>query len=69
MCVKDPSLLKISRMWWYKLRSRKDKKTEVRRTIMTDMRRLATLYIHMKKSEEILGKLPESEGNISDLFR
>ena len=26
VCVKDPSLLKIGRMWWYKLRSRKDKK-------------------------------------------
>lgn len=54
---------------WEKQRSKINKKTEVRKSVMTDMRRLVTLYLGMQKAEEELGELPAKEGNVSDLFK
>lgn len=39
-------LLIIGQNLYDKLRGKQDKKTEVRRSVMSDMRRLATLYMH-----------------------
>ena len=69
VCTTDSVLLKLGRRLWYKQKRKADKKTEVRRSVMTDMRRLASLYLHMVDKEQTLGALPIKEGNLSDLYR
>lgn len=70
ICTTDRVLLQIGKKWWNKLKRKTDKKTEVRRTVMADMRRLASLYSEMKGTEKTIGReLPEKEGNVSDIFK
>ncbi|KAJ8027169.1 hypothetical protein HOLleu_32230 [Holothuria leucospilota] len=69
LCINDSWLTKIGKRLWEKQRSKINKKTEVRKSVMTDMRRLAALYLGMQKAEEELGELPAKEGNVSDLFK
>ena len=68
VCTSDAVLLKIGRRLWYKQKRKVDKKVEVRKSVMTDMRRMANLYLHMLDQEEQLGPFKKKEGNISDLF-
>ena len=52
-----------------KEKRKQSQQAEVRKSVMSDMRRLANLYLHMKASEETLGKLPTDDGNIGDIFK
>nr|XP_054753532.1 uncharacterized protein LOC129259256 [Lytechinus pictus] len=69
MCKTDPVLLTIGRRLWSKQKRKVDKKTEVRKSVMRDMRRLASLYKIMQQTESKLGELPAKEGNVSDLMK
>lgn len=69
MCKNDPVLLQIGRRLWSKQKRKVDKKTEVRKSVMRDMRRLATLYKIMQQTQSKLGKLASKEGNVSDLMK
>ena len=48
MCQTDEMITMIGSKLYSKTKARQDKKTEVRRSVMTDMRRLATLFMHFK---------------------
>ena len=67
-CINDECLMEIGRRLWSKQKRKVDKHTEVRKSAMADMWRLATLYIEMRKAEETLGELPVRKGDVSDLF-
>ncbi|XP_033101539.1 uncharacterized protein LOC117104801 [Anneissia japonica] len=69
VCTTDPILIHIGQRLWYKIKTKQDKKMEVRRSVMTDMRRLACLYLEMLKHEETLGQIPSKEGNVADMFK
>ncbi len=69
LCTSDPILLQIGKKWWNKEKRKVDKRTEVRKSVMTDMRRIASVYSNMRKAEETLGEMPDKTGNLSDLFR
>ncbi|XP_041473734.1 AF4/FMR2 family member 1-like [Lytechinus variegatus] len=69
LCQTDPVLAKIGRRLWDKEKKKKNKRAEVRKSVMSDMRRLANLYIHMKDTEATLGKLRSEDGNVGDLFK
>ncbi|XP_072042710.1 LOW QUALITY PROTEIN: uncharacterized protein [Amphiura filiformis] len=68
-CTTDIVLLQVGKKLWNKQKRKVDKKNEVRKSIMSDMRRLASLYSNMKKAEETMGQLPVKDGNISDMFK
>jgi len=45
LCQLNPTLLSIGEWQYSKINKKKDKKTEVRKSVMTGMRRLALLYL------------------------
>lgn len=69
VCKRDPVLLTIGRRLWEKERKIMDKKDEVRKSVMTDMRRLGNLYIEFQKTERTHGQLPIKKGDVSDIFQ
>ncbi|XP_033114799.1 uncharacterized protein LOC117115204 isoform X2 [Anneissia japonica] len=69
MCVKDKVLMNIGKRLWSKQKRKVDKAVEVRKSVMADMRRLASLHIAFRKTEESLGELPVKTGNVSDLLQ
>ena len=69
LCIKDPVLLQIGKKLWNKHKRKEDKRTEVRKSVMADMRRLASLYSKMKKVQDTLGEMPVKDGNISDMYK
>ena len=68
-CVKDRVLVQVGQMMYHRVKSRENKKDEVRRNIMTDMRRLVAIHREMERTEKTMGNLPTKQGNISDIFR
>jgi len=48
LCQTEPTIKLIGCKLYSKINTRKDKKMQVKQTVMTDMRRLATLFIHFK---------------------
>ena len=48
-CRTDACLMKIGKSLWQKMRRKPGKKTEVKKSVMRDMRRLAQLFIAMKE--------------------
>ncbi|PIK36317.1 hypothetical protein BSL78_26845 [Apostichopus japonicus] len=69
LCTKDPVVLMIGKRLWEKQKRKMDKKTEVRRSVMTDMRRLSALYLEMKTTEKVLGEFPCKNGDAGDIFK
>nr|XP_054772046.1 uncharacterized protein LOC129280011 [Lytechinus pictus] len=67
MCTTDPVLMEIGKKLWSKKR-KVDRKAEVRRGVMRDMRRIGTFYQEMLNSEEKLGPLKVKKGDVSDIF-
>ena len=57
VCTTDEVLLKIGRALYNKVKSKEDKAAEVRKSVITEMRRLASLYLSMKRVEDtFIGK-------------
>ena len=52
LCQQDETIVKIGCKLYRKLKSRQDKKVEVRRSVMTDMRRLGHVFIHFRDEVE-----------------
>jgi len=50
ICQTDSMVTMIGSKLYTKVKARVDKKTEVRRSVMADMRRLSTLYVHFKNA-------------------
>ena len=50
LCRSDPHIQAIGRRLYEKMRAKQDKKTEVKRSVRSDMRRLATLFLNFKKA-------------------
>ena len=48
LCQTDSMITMIGSKLYTKVKARVDKKTEVRRSVMSDMRRLAALYVHFQ---------------------
>ena len=48
LCQQDETIVMIGSKLFRKLKSRKDKKVEVRRSVMTDMRRLGHVFTHFR---------------------
>jgi len=59
-------LLIIGQKLYDKLRGKQDKKTEVRRSVMSDMRRLATLYTHFTEQMTSAGN---SDKEFVDMYK
>ncbi|PIK46605.1 hypothetical protein BSL78_16538 [Apostichopus japonicus] len=53
ICREDPVILNVGKRLWDKGRAKENKKTEVRKSVMSDMRRLASLYLHFKEQKTI----------------
>lgn len=52
----------------HKVSVRQTKKNEVRKGVMTSMRRLSALYLLFLKQQEELGVVKQREGNVADMF-
>jgi len=64
LCRENEALVMIGWKLYLKVKARKDKKVEVKRSVMTDMRRLANLFCHFRK----LSQDPQ-QVDVSDMFR
>jgi len=62
LCRSDEHILAIGRRLYEKRQAKKDKKTEVKRSVMSDMRRLATLYMNFRNAGR---KVQVDNGNLS----
>nr|XP_054761399.1 uncharacterized protein LOC129267799 [Lytechinus pictus] len=69
LCQSDPILREIGKRLWLKQNKKPDKKTEVRKSVMTDMRRLARLYLTLISVQDNIGPLLVKAGNVSDLMQ
>ena len=69
-CKKDPVIRIIGMHLWDKGRGKADqKKNEVRKSVWTNMRRLAALYLTFKETHEMQNNDKElKEDNAGDLF-
>ncbi|XP_030840614.1 uncharacterized protein LOC115923643 [Strongylocentrotus purpuratus] len=67
-CRTDKVIVNVGHRLWTKHRSKKDKKLEVRKSVMADMRRLATLYTEFKKKHEVHGTADLTMGHAGDMF-
>lgn len=63
---KDPTIQLIGKFLWQKEKTKVDKKDEVRKGVMQDMRNLATLYRYYQ--DETAGMSEETDGGAKDMF-
>lgn len=68
LCRQDTVLDDIGRRLWSK-QTKMDKRAGVRKSVMTDMRRLAGLYLALKDTQGNLGALPVYAQNVSGLMQ
>ncbi|PIK40701.1 hypothetical protein BSL78_22456 [Apostichopus japonicus] len=68
ICRTDPVIVSIGQRLWDKGRNKADKKTEVRKSVMSDMRRIASLYGYFKEQHQIHGEGSLSIGTARDMF-
>ena len=66
LCCTEPSLLSFGQKLYHKLKAKQDKKTEVKRSVMNDMRRLASLFIRFK--EEVKRVTPDASVEVKDML-
>lgn len=45
LCSSDPTIVNYGPSLYYKMKAKKDKKVEVKRTVMSDMRKLASILL------------------------
>ena len=65
ICIIDKWIKQIGKVMWKRYSFKKDKFVEGKRTVMTAMRRLATLYLKLKEINSIL---PIKTSSSLDLF-
>jgi len=58
-CSTDPTLLAFGQQLYYKLKAKQDKKTEVKRSVMCEMRRIGSLFFHFQ--DQLKQTTPSSE--------
>ncbi|KAJ8046374.1 hypothetical protein HOLleu_05024 [Holothuria leucospilota] len=69
-CRNDPTIVTIGKRLWDKGKAKENKKTEVRKSVMSDMRRLASLYKCFKEQSKIHSTFEvEESGTSQDMFR
>ena len=68
LCQTDSTIKMIGSKLYSKIKTRRDKKTEVKRSIMADMRRLGTLFIHFKSASLNSFSSTGSPPCVSDMF-
>jgi len=66
LCCTEPSLLSFGQRLYYKMKAKQDKKTEVKRSVMNDMRRLASLFIKFR--EEVKREAPDTSVEVKDML-
>lgn len=67
-CREDSVICFIGKRLWTQSKRKADKKNEVRKGVMTSMRRLSALYLLFLKQQEELGVVKQREGNVADMF-
>lgn len=68
LCKTDAVIVNVGQKLWAKEKSKQDKKVEVRKSVMADMRRMGTLYNEFKSQHEVHGTAPLQQGNAGDMF-
>jgi hypothetical protein len=66
LCTNDETLMLVGQRMFSKINKKKDKKTEVRKSVMTDMRRLASLFLAFKNATR--ESLHVEAADIRDMF-
>ena len=66
LCRTDPVIRLVGKRLWQKNEKKPDKRNEVRKSVMLDMRRLATLYTHFNNQP---GAANKNEGTAADMFQ
>jgi integrase len=71
LCQQDETIIMIGHKLYLKVKARKDKKVQVRRSVMTDMRRLGHLYIHFQTIDQRNANQSAGDCSMSvlDMFR
>ncbi|KAJ8018484.1 hypothetical protein HOLleu_43501 [Holothuria leucospilota] len=69
ICRNDPVIVSIGKRLWDKGRNKEDKKLEVRKSVMSDMRRLGSLYQCFKEQHVIHGTSSLKIGTARDMFQ
>jgi hypothetical protein len=68
LCSSDSTLVQFGQRMFYKLRAKKDKKTEVKRSVMSDMRRIGSLFLCFKEEcKKLLGAEAPANVEVKDL--
>ncbi|XP_030848126.1 uncharacterized protein LOC105437122 isoform X3 [Strongylocentrotus purpuratus] len=68
VCRTDEVITNIGQRLWSKERSKRDKRSQVRKSVMASMRRLASLYALFKQQHAIHGNSVLQNGNAGDMF-
>lgn len=58
----------VGKRLWQQNKLKADKTTEVRKSVMTSMRRLSSLYLLFLKQREEVGHIHQIEKNAADMF-
>ena len=66
LCCTEPSLISFGQRLYYKMKAKEDKKTEVKRSVMSDMRRLATLFVQFR--DECKRLIPDRSVDVKDVI-
>jgi len=70
LCQQDDTIVMVGCKLFQKLKSRKDKKVEVRRSVMTDMRRLGHVFTHFHfHFHDVLQKHNQVTATVPDMFK
>lgn len=69
ICKTDPLIIMVGKRLYMKNKLKADKKNEVRKSVMSSMRRLAALYLAFNDSEEELGPINREEATVADMFK
>ena len=71
LCQSDPMITMVGSKLYFKVKARKDKKLEVKRSVMTDMRRLGTLFTHFRTGyvEHHGDAVSEKEVTVAQMFQ
>lgn len=68
LCQKDKTIISIGKRLWHKEKLKCDKRNEVKRYVMSSMRRLATLYIIFEESGSDSDPISRCENSAADMF-
>lgn len=64
LCRNDPTIRLVGERLFTKLKKKPDKKVEVRKTVMSDMRKIANLYVNFKQNKPPKCSVPPTAGDM-----